>query len=357
MNTFQWEMADVRQRTEKKTDRKTSENAKTPEKKLVQLNLHNVPKTRSSTLSEKASAKNDQKRTDSSVLKSPSEARPDVLDFSMELKQIQESLSEIKNNMVCKSEIKDIVSSILNELKVEIIAEVKATVLNEIKTNTAKEIKEDVKKEFEQELEKNTKEYRNQVKEISDGVNLDIETLREKFCEQAREMRGMKENLKSLQIRTDSALRLANQNQQYSQKCNIKFLKWEEKQNENLREDLCKILHESVSIELAPADILAIHRIPGRARDGPRPVIAKFRDPETKVRIIKKRSQENLKKHFVMYDHITAMNSKLIRDLNEDSKIHSAWYFNGKVFGIDSNGNRHRFDILDDINEKLRQRR
>ena len=130
-----------------------------------------------------------------------------------------------------------------------------------------------------------------------------------------------------------------------------------EKQNENLHEDLCKILRESVSIELAPADILAIHRIPGRARDGPRPVIAKFRDPETKVRIIKKRSQEKLKKHFAMYDHITAMNSKLIRDLNEDSRIHSAWYFNGKVFGIDSNGNRHRFDILDDIHEKLKQRR
>jgi hypothetical protein len=82
-------MADVRQRKEKKTDRKTSENAKTPEKKLVQLNLHNVPKNRSSTLSEKASAKNDQKRTDSSVLKSPSEG-PDMLDFSMELKQIQD---------------------------------------------------------------------------------------------------------------------------------------------------------------------------------------------------------------------------------------------------------------------------
>ena len=322
----------------------------------MQLNLHNVPKTRSSTLSEKTSARN-QKKTDSSELKSPSEARPGMFDFSMELKQIQESLSEIKNSMVSKSEIKDIVSSILNELKVEIIADVKTTVLNEIKTNTTKEIKEDVKKEFEQELEKNTKEYKNQVKEISDGFNLDLETLREKFCEQAREMRGMKENLKLLQSRTDSALRLANQNQQYSQKCNIKFLKWEEKQNENLREDLCKILRESVSIELAPADILAIHRIPGRARDGPRPVIAKFRDPETKVRIIKKRSQEKLKKHFAMYDHITAMNSKLIRDLNEDSRIHSAWYFNGKVFGIDSNGNRHRFDILDDIHEKLKQRR
>ena len=140
-------------------------------------------------------------------------------------------------------------------------------------------------------------------------------------------------------------------------KSNIKFLRWEEKQNENLREDLCRILKETVNLELPSTDILAIHRIPGRTRDRPRPVIAKFRDPETKIKIIKKRSQEALKRHFIMYDHITAMNSKLIHDLNDDTRIHSAWYFNGKVFAIDNNGTRHKFDILDDVTKKLKHRR
>ena len=120
---------------------------------------------------------------------------------------------------------------------------------------------------------------------------------------------------------------------------------------------MCKILKASANVELEPVDILAIHRVPGGMKDGPRPVIAKFRDPETKIRVIKNRSQEKIKKHFIMHDHITPMNAKLIRDLNEDSRIHSAWYFNGKVFGIDSNGNRHKFDIFEDVNDKLKHRR
>ncbi|XP_056001128.1 uncharacterized protein LOC130048448 [Ostrea edulis] len=189
-------------------------------------------------------------------------AHPGALNISMDLKLIQDRLSEIKDNMVSKIEIKDIVSSILEEIKKEmkekIIAVMKSTILTEMRENTTKEIKADVTKEFEQKLENNTKEFKGHVREISDGFNLDFETLREKLGDQARELRGMKENLKLLQSRADSAIRLANQNQQYSQKSNIKFLRWEEKQGENLREDLYKILRESVNIDLAPADIVAI---------------------------------------------------------------------------------------------------
>lgn len=46
-----------------------------------------------------------------------------------------------------------------------------------------------------------------------------------------------------------------------------------------------------------------------------------------------------------MIDPLTPMNAKLICDLNDDPKIHSAWHFNGKVFALDNNGKRHKFDI------------
>lgn len=58
-----------------------------------------------------------------------------------------------------------------------------------------------------------------------------------------------------------------------------------------------------------------------------------------------------------MHDHLTPLNAKLIRDLKDDSRIHPTWYYNGKVFALDNEGNRHKFDILDDITEKLKQRR
>lgn len=86
-------------------------------------------------------------------------------------------------------------------------------------------------------------------------------------------------------------------------------------------------------------------------------MIAKFRDTETKVKVIKNRSQDKLKKHFIMFDHLTPMNAKLMRDLKDDPRIHSAWHFNGKVFALDNDGKRHKFDILDNVSEKLKHRR
>ena len=56
-----------------------------------------------------------------------------------------------------------------------------------------------------------------------------------------------------------------------------------------------------------------------------------------------------------MFDHITQQNSQLIRQLNKDQRIQSAWYFNGKIFAVDHEGVRHKFDILDSVDRKLKK--
>ena len=60
------------------------------------------------------------------------------------------------------------------EMREEIIAEIKDSILKEVKDNTAKEIKTDVRTEFDQKIEDSTKDCRNHVKELSDGLNLDF---------------------------------------------------------------------------------------------------------------------------------------------------------------------------------------
>lgn len=109
-------------------------------------------------------------------------------------------------------------------------------------------------------------------------------------------------------------------------------------------------------MDLDPSDVLAIHRIPGGDGKGPRPVIAKFRNTEVKIAVIKNRSNDKLKKCFTMHDHLTYFNAKLLRNLNGDPRIQSAWYYNGKIFALDEQGRRHRFDILDNVSEKLKRR-
>ena len=108
---------------------------------------------------------------------------------------------------------------------------------------------------------------------------MDFETLKEKLLAQSKEiLREISQKLKQHQHTTETAINIANQTQQYSQKTNIKFLKLEENKKENLRGDLVKILRSTVDLDINSDDILAIHRIPGRDQRGPRPahVIAKF---------------------------------------------------------------------------------
>lgn len=61
-----------------------------------------------------------------------------------------------------------------------------------------------------------------------------------------------------------------------------------------------------------------------------------------------------MKEEFFMVDHITQQNAMLIQKLKEHELVHSAWYFNSKVFAIDKNDRCYTFDIFDDINKKIR---
>jgi hypothetical protein len=47
-------------------------------------------------------------------------------------------------------------------------------------------------------------------------------------------------------------------------------------------------------------------------------------------------------------------NQGLLNRLHLHDKITSAWFFNGHVFGTDEKGGRYKFDIYDNINEKIR---
>ena len=89
-----------------------------------------------------------------------------------------------------------------------------------------------------------------------------------------------------------------------------------------MRPELCKILKEKTDVVVDPSDILAIHRVPSKV-PGPKPVIVKFLNSEIKTAVIRKR--KTLKSVFSMHDHITPLNAKLIGDLNENPRVHSAW--------------------------------
>ena len=266
------------------------------------------------------------------------------------LNSICDSLEEIKKTMVSKSDIGEMVKNILLELKTDFVKEIKAAIKDEIKEDLKNELKCEIEKSAERSLEEKIKRVSSVNSEHFDAVNMDLTDIREKIAGEKRELQKLTEELRQVARNARQAISMANFNQQYSQKCNIKILGWREQNRENLKENFCSILKEKVNIDVNPADILAIHRIPGNG--GTRPVIVRMISSDAKTNIMKHRKSV---KEFTMVDHITQQNAQLIQRLKEHPSVHSAWYFNSKVFAIDKDNHRRTFDILDDINKKLRQ--
>ena len=79
---------------------------------------------------------------------------------------------------------------------------------------------------------------------------------------------------------------MANFNEQYSRKNNIKIMNWEEGDNDkDLRKGLIKKLNKNAKVVVKSEEIVAIHRIPGKAGET-RPVFVKFANGECKVRVM-----------------------------------------------------------------------
>ncbi|KAK3105555.1 hypothetical protein FSP39_000343 [Pinctada imbricata] len=319
-------------------------------KKMVQLNLEAVSQSvKNTVISSKPASK--KHRVSSSDMSTDS-------DIADEIRSIHSDLDEIMKNMVTKSALEEIVKKTVKDtilvLKGEINAEIMSEISEEIKAEMKENLVQEVKEEFLENLDSTKKEMLDKSalnSEKIDGINLDINSVRETMSSQAAELRQMKKDLTLCYSEARKALNLANHNHQYSQKNNIKIVGWKEARDERLRPEFCKILNEKTDVNVDPSDILAIHRVPSKV-PGPKPVIVKFINSEIKTAVIRKR--KTLKSVFSMHDHITPMNAKLIGDLHENPRVHSAWYFNCKVYALDTNGDRHTFECTDNIDLKLR---
>ena len=155
--------------------------------------------------------------------------------------------------------------------------------------------------------------------------------------------------------RSTEALKQANYNEQYSRKHNIRVVNYPEKTGEDLQNDFIELVKKDLEVEVLPEEIVAIHRIPGN-KDLPKPVIVKVRNTEVKSRIM--RQKKKLNDEIKFHDDITSRNLGLMSRLYKSEKFHSVWYFNDGVYAKRTKeGKRIRFDIFDDIEEKIRHYR
>ncbi|KAK3100577.1 hypothetical protein FSP39_022045 [Pinctada imbricata] len=259
----------------------------------------------------------------------PEDLVNDIKSIKENLKGVikKEDLESALNQMVQKSDMKDMVTVIVK------------SVVSEIKESISKEVREHLEKEFDEKLREKTGVLNDKI----DGLEMEAEGFREKIEEQRKEIKSLKEELGDVSHRSKEAMCLANFNEQYSRKNNVKILNWKEEKGEDLRKELIEKVKE-VGVEILPWQVNAIHRIPGK-KGGHRPVIVKLHNSEIKRKVMVKR-KELRNKNVKVVDDVTSNNMALLTRLSNHRDIVQSYYFNGHIYGKTEDDRKIRFDLL-----------
>ena len=141
-------------------------------KKLIQLNIKTTPKTgKTSDNSEKKTTRSTSS-SEQSPVEGPNDTGRPTCDSveGIGINSIHESLVEIKQNMVSKSDIGEVVKSILLELKSELVTELKTAIKDEIKNELVGELKTEIEK-FKEGFEENMKRVNSANSEKFDAIH------------------------------------------------------------------------------------------------------------------------------------------------------------------------------------------
>jgi hypothetical protein len=151
------------------------------------------------------------------------------------------------------------------------------------------------------------------------------------------------------------ALQMSNYKQQYSRKFNIKIMNYPEKKYEKIRDIFVKdIVKDKLNVKVDQRSKLYIY-IPGKIGEA-RPVMVKLVNSEVKYRIMRAKKNLPKKETVRLVDDVTKHNMGLITRLGNCKELESVWNFNCSVYGKTFDEKRIKFDIFDDINNKIAKR-
>ena len=224
---------------------------------------------------------------------------------------------------------------------------IKATV-----TKIMTEINENMEVTINMKVEKKTKEINNKMK----TVQKENDSLKNELVTIKTELTKIKNSCSTAETQSRQALTIGNHNDKYSRKNNIKIMDVNRPEYESIEELTSKVcdLVSTNGLILDPANIVAIHRIPGKV-GCTKPVLIKLKNNHEKTKIMKKRSDFK-KAGNRLVDDVTKLNAKLIQTLMERDDIDQAWFFNGSVFAKKKGADkRYKVELFDDVDQILKK--
>ncbi|KAH3696827.1 hypothetical protein DPMN_084305 [Dreissena polymorpha] len=157
----------------------------------------------------------------------------------------------------------------IGELREDLKSVLKREEIEELIKNTVstimKKIKESMLKQFEHEVKNRTNTFKEQIAGLEFENGQLKQTIVELKSSTTKSITELETQVGRLNDTIREALKLANYNEQYSRKNNVKILNITESSNEtetSLTQTVSNIIKTTADVELKPEDIIAIHRIP-----------------------------------------------------------------------------------------------
>ncbi|KAK6169558.1 hypothetical protein SNE40_020591 [Patella caerulea] len=242
--------------------------------------------------------------------------------------------------------------AILDTIKQEIGQMIKKDDMKIIISEITDCVLETLRKELKTEIKKLVNDATDDIREQYDAVLGQNEQLHAEKREMQTKIDDLINNAQIGHRKANDAIRMANYNEQYSRKMNIRIFGLPNQQSRELQTTFIETIKKLTEIDVANEEIIAIHSLPKRSPDKPNPVIVKIRNTESKSNIMKHRKLL-LEKQLKLADDITKNNLGQMNRARENSHVDKVWYFNGAVYAKAAGKKRVRIDIFDNPSEKV----
>ena len=187
---------------------------------------------------------------------------------------------------------------------------------------------------------------------VSTAVQAAVSCLQEGFAAMVEpfkhEIPNLRRELSEVQIK-------ANDNKQYSRRCNLRFYGIEQVEDEDSEEVIRRFCAEELEVDIALHEIDCAHRVGITQENKPHPIIVKLSSHKTKVKILNRKKLQGREGLFIAED-LTRCNQKLLLKAREkcDVKVISVYSYDGKVLAKRRADNKVvRLKVLEDLNELL----
>ena len=158
----------------------------------------------------------------------------------------------------------------------------------------------------------------------------------------------LKKQIDDLSVELNEVKKHANENEQYSRRCNIRIFGLPELENENCYEVVTEFCKTKLGCDLESCEIDRTHRV-GRPRLGKqRAIIVKFCSYQSKIKVMK--CKRNLKGTSIyVNENLTFFNKVLFNYVRSELKDLLVWSTDGKVLIKQHSGRIVRVKTKDDV--------